>query len=37
MAFVLCSKNTNDLNDLMDKVTNFKHTTINAPTHNNKK
>ena len=32
MAFVICSKNTNDMKDLMDRVHHFKHTTINAPT-----
>jgi hypothetical protein len=31
VAFVVCSKNTNDMKDLMDRVQKYKHTTFNAP------
>ncbi len=31
MAFVICSKNTNDINDLMHKVTHFKRRVTTAP------
>jgi hypothetical protein len=37
MAFVICSENKNDLNDLMAKVHKFKHTTINLPSNIGKK
>lgn len=31
MAFVICSKNTNDMNDLMHRVSHFKHRVLTAP------
>ena len=37
MAFVICSKNTNDMKDLLNRVQHFKHTTINAPSNLSKR